>query len=107
MGRLRLLTLSLALLATVSGIAIAATNAESRSALSDRSTTDALSPKLLTGRVTEVNTQAKTFTVAVTFSADTLSKLPTVGQIIDVAYTKTPDGRMAAATINNSKSNTF
>jgi hypothetical protein len=70
------------------------------------------SSKQLTGKVTQVDAKAKTFTViskdqAVTFSAATLPALPKVGEIIDITYTQTPGGPMQATTINSTKSNTF
>jgi hypothetical protein len=51
----------------------------------------------LTGKVTGVDPAAKTFTVmvqgrAVTFSAARLSKVPTVGENIDMAFTENPGG---------------
>lgn len=55
--------------------------------------------ELRTGKVTQVNDKAKTFTVmakgkAVTFSAAKLKALPTVGAIIDITYTENPGGPM-------------
>jgi len=49
----------------------------------------------ITGKVTGVDPTAKTFTVmiqgkAITFSAANLSKLPTVGKMIDITYTWNP-----------------
>lgn len=65
----------------------------------------------ITGKVTQVNEKAKTFTVmakgkAVTFNAAKLKSLPKVGEIIDITYTEDPSGPMAT-TINTSKSNTY
>jgi|GEM_PF-6827438 len=65
----------------------------------------------ITGKVTQVNEKAKTFTVmakgkAVTFNASKLKSLPKVGEIIDITYTEDPSGPMAT-TINTSKSNTY
>jgi hypothetical protein len=102
MKKLLTLTLALALLATVSGLATAATTIRgSRSNGSDR----------VAGKVTEVNNQAKTFTVmtkgkAVVFSAAKLSKLPTVGESVDITYTQTtPGGPLEAINLNSSRSN--
>ncbi len=66
--------------------------------------------QLMTGKVTQVDEKANTFTVtlngqAVTFSAATLPSLPIVGQIIDITYTQTPGGPMEATNLNLSKSN--
>jgi len=70
--------------------------------------------KLMTGKVTQVNPTAKTFTVmakgkSVTFIAQAPGELtlPKVGQILDITYTQTPGGPMKAITINNSKSNNY
>lgn len=65
----------------------------------------------ITGKVTQVNPTANTFTVtangkAVTFTAANLT-LPKVGEILDITYTQTPGGPMQAMTINSTKSNTF
>ena len=56
----------------------------------------------LTGKVTGVDSTAKTFTVifqerAITFSAAKLSKLPTVGKSIHIAFTANP-GELPMAT---------
>jgi hypothetical protein len=78
----------------------------SKSNGSERVAPDTASARLLKGKVTEVNNQAKTFTVAVVFSAAKLSKLPTVGQIVDITYTETPGGGpLEASNLNLSKSN--
>ena len=69
-------------------------------------------PRLeMTGKVTQVNPTAKTFTVmakgqAVTFTAANLT-LPKVGEILDITYTETPGGTKKATTINSTKSQTF
>lgn len=114
MKKLLTLTLALAVLATFSGLATAATTVKGSKSkeLSERVAADKASPKLMTGKVTEVNNQAKTFTVmakgkAVVFSAAKLSKLPTVGEIIDITYTETPDGPMESINLNSSRSNIY
>lgn len=113
MKKLLTLTLALAVLATFSGLATAATTVKSsKSNSSDRVAADQASPKLLTGKVTAVNSQAKTFTVmaqgkAVVFSAAKLSKLPTVGEIIDITYTENPGGPMESINLNSSRSNIY
>lgn len=91
----------------------------------------------MTGKVTQVNPTANTFTVMakgeevtfsakqklnaltqgnvpltakgkeVTVSAAKLPALPKVGEIVDITYTQTPGGPMEATTINTTKSNTF
>ena len=111
MKKLLPLTLALSVLATFSGLATAATTIRgSKSNSSHREAADNVAPKQMTGKVTEVNNQAKAFTVtskgkAVVFSAENLSKLPTVGQIVDITYTETTGGPMKTTTINASKSN--
>lgn len=66
----------------------------SKSDSSDRVAPDNASLKLLNGEVTEVNNQAKTFTVTLHFSTVQLSRIPTVGEIFDITSTQTPDGRI-------------
>lgn len=64
------------------------------------------SPKLLRGKVTEINSQFKTFTVVVGFSAAKLSNLPTIGQVVDITYTEpVGGGPLEASNLNLSKSN--
>jgi len=69
-------------------------------ATGEKKAVDKASPKLitgkLTGKVTGADPRAKTFTVmvqgrAITFSAAMLSKLPTVGEIVDITFTLKPD----------------
>lgn len=115
MKKLLPLTLALAVLATFSGLATAATTIKSsKSNASDRAEGGKASPKLLTGKVTEVNNQAKTFTVmakgkTVVFSAAKLGKLPTVGEIVDITYTDsgTPSGPLESINLNSSRSNIY
>ena len=65
------------------------------------------SPKLLNGKVMEVNNQANTFTVTFVFSGAKLSRLPPVGEMIDISYNLVPPdgGPMEASNLNLSKSN--
>jgi hypothetical protein len=114
MKKLLTLTLALAVLATLSGLAIAATTIKSsKSNTSDRAAADQAASKQMTGKVTEVNSQAKTFTVmakgkAVVFSAAKLGKLPRLGEIVDITYTETPGGGpLESSNLNSSRSNTF
>lgn len=69
-------------------------------ATGEKKTVDKASPELvtgeLTGKVTGVDPMAKLFTVmvqgrAITFSGARLSKLPTVGETIDITFTLKPD----------------
>jgi hypothetical protein len=66
----------------------------------------------ITGKVTQVNEKANTFTVMAkgkpfTFGSKSLKVLPKVGEIIDITYSQNPGGPMEATTINTSKSNTY
>jgi hypothetical protein len=66
----------------------------------------------MTGKVTAVNTQAKTFTAMadgkeVVFSAETLTKLPTVGETVDITYTGPPGGPFKSISLNSSRSNIY
>jgi hypothetical protein len=113
----QLLTLALALVAmvVVTGLGVAQQKGEERGrptgavekqpATGEKAVGKA-SPKPmtgeLTGKVAGVDPTAKTFTVmvqgrAVTFSAAKLSKLPTVGENIDIAFTANP-GQLPMAT---------
>ncbi len=76
-----------------------------------------LKDSLMTGKVTHVDANKKTFTIMAkgkqkTFSVtqstivNNLKKtLPKVGEIVDVTYTATPGGAMQATTVKSSKSN--
>ena len=71
---------------------------------------DKATPKLMTGKVTQVDTKAKSFTIvaggkSVTFSAAELGKLPAAGDTVDVTYIVTPGGSFKASNLNLSKSN--
>ena len=71
---------------------------------------DNASPKLMTGKVTQVDTKAKSFTImdrgkSVTFSAAELRTLPAKGDMVDVTYIVTPGGSFKASNLNLSKSN--
>ena len=113
MKKLLSMTLSIALLATLGGLATAATTIRSsKSNSSYREAADQATPKQMTGKVTAVNNQAKTFTVmakgkAVVFSAAKLSKLPTVGEIVDINYTEAPGGPLESIHLNSSRSNVY
>ena len=95
-------------LATFSGIGFAQQKAQEGGSAGEKK--DKASPKLMTGKVLEINAKAQTFTVTakgkeVTFT--TKLSLPEVGKIIDITYTENPSGPMEATTINTSKSNTY
>ena len=67
----------------------------------------------MTGKVMQVNNQAKTFTVttkgkAVVFSGAKLDKLPKVGEIVDITYTENPEGGpLNSIMLNSSRSNVY
>lgn len=68
--------------------------------------------QLMTGKVVKVDAKTRSFTVIskgkeVTFSAEKLSALPKVGEILDISYSQTPGERIKATTINTSKSNHY
>jgi len=104
------LALAIALLTAFAGLSAAQQKGEQKSqptgiemkqpAIGEKKTVDKASPELvtgeLTGKVTGVDPMAKFFTVmvqgrAITFSAARLSKLPTVGETIDITFTLKPD----------------
>lgn len=72
---------------------------------------DKASPMLMmTGRVTQVDANAKTFTLAAKgkqhmFVVNNFKALPKVGDVVDVAYTGTTGGALQATTVKSSKSN--
>lgn len=65
----------------------------------------ATSPKVMTGKVAQVNLNEKTFAIDISFSAAKLGDLPKIGEIIETAYTKAPDGSLEATTVKSAKSN--
>ena len=104
------LTLALAMLTLSIGLATAQTP--------ERSTSDGTSSRgkptkeQMTGKVTEVNARAKTFTITskgktVVFSGASLSALPKVGQVVDITYTQSPGGNPSSITFNESRSNAY
>jgi hypothetical protein len=111
MKQLLSLALALATLTMWAGLATAQTT--------DRSTTSGTSSRgkptkeQMTGKVTEVNSRAKTFTVTakgntVVFSGANLSTLPKVGQVVDITYTQAPGGGpLTSITFNESRSNVY
>ncbi len=66
----------------------------------------------MSGKLTQVDGGARTFIAmpkgkAITFSAAELSKLPTVGKMIDITYTGTPSGPMEVKNFSSSRSNAY
>ena len=112
----RWLTSALTLLALTAftGLAAAQPKAQDRGqpAGAEKKTVDKASPKLMTGKVAQVNGDTKTFTVTakgkqVTFNAAKLKSLPKVGEIIDITYTGGGGGPLEAINLNSSKSNIY
>jgi hypothetical protein len=72
---------------------------------------DKASPILMmTGRVTQVDGSAKTFTITArgkqhTFVVNNFKMLPKVGEVVDVGYAGASGGTMRATTVKGSKSN--
>jgi hypothetical protein len=101
------MVLALAMLGASAGPAAA------QSTGADKRAVDKASPNLMKDcKVTKVDAVAKTFTVVqsnsgkeVTFSGAKLKALPTVGEILDISYTRTPDGVFSSSNLNRSKSN--
>ena len=111
-GRWLTAILAISVLAVSSGPAAAQPKVEDkgRPVGGERKSVDKASPMLMTGKVTQVDEKAKTFTVmskgkAVTVNAAKLTSLPKVGQVVDITYTQTGGGPLEAANLNLSKSN--
>jgi len=98
-------TIDVAYTQTPGGPMLATSVKSSKSNSSDRETTSA---QVMTGKLTQVNAREKTFAIEVSFSAAKLGTFPALGQIVDVTYTKDPNGRaLAASNLNSSKSNIY
>ena len=110
----KLLTVALALivLAAFTGLSVAQ-KAEEKKPPAGEKRIDKASPKLMTGKVVQVNEKEKTFTVVAKgkeykFSASKLKALPNVGVVVDVEYTDTgTGGPMESIKLNSSKSNVY
>ena len=111
MKELLTLTLALAMLAGLIGLATAQTT--DKSTMSSKSDRGKPTKEQMTGKVIEVNNQANTFTVtakgkAVVFSGANLVKLPKVGEVVDITYTETPGGGpLTSINLNSSRSNIY
>ena len=109
MKTLLCLTLALAMLTMSTGRASAQTT--DRSTIGGTSNRGKPTEEQMTGKVMEVNSQARTFTVmakgkTVVFSSANLSTLPKVGQVVDITYTRAPGGGpLTSRTFNESRSN--
>ena len=105
------LTLALAMLTLSTGLATAQT--PGKPAIDGAASRGKPTKEQMTGKVMEVNSQARTFTVtakgkSVVFSSASLSKLPKVGQVVDITYTQAPGGGpLTSITFNESRSNAY
>jgi hypothetical protein len=109
----KLLTLALALIVLIAftGLSVAQ-KAEQRKPTVGEKRIDKPSPKLMTGKVIQVNEKEKTFTVVAKgkeykFVFQKIEALPKIGEIIDVTYTENPGGPMEATNLNSSRSNIY
>ena len=109
MKTLPILILAVAMLATSAGLATA--QSPERSTPGGTASRGKPATEQLTGKVTEVNSRARTFTVmskgkAVVFSGAEMSALPKVGQVVDITYTRVTGGGLPISkTFNESRSN--
>jgi hypothetical protein len=109
MRTLSILALAVAMLAMSAELATAQTT--DRSTVSGTASRGKPTKEQLTGKVTAVDNQARTFTVlskgkAVVFSGAEMPTLPKVGQVVDVTYTRvTGGGHPISKTFNESRSN--
>ncbi len=98
---------------TAGGPLVAAAVKSSKSNSSERVAEDKGSPRVMTGKVTRVNKEAKTFTIVtkgeeVTFDGQELKALPEVGKVLDITYTQTtPGGPLKSINLNSSRSNIY
>jgi hypothetical protein len=80
------------------------------SPVAERSVDKASPILMMTGRVAQVDGNAKSFTLMAkgkqhTFVVNNFKALPKVGDVVDVTYTGTTGGPMRATTVKGSKSN--
>jgi len=115
MKKLLTLILGIAVLATLGGLATAkaSTVKSSKSNTSDR-TVDKASPKLITGKVSQLDPKTRTFTLKAKgkeykFLFPKAGKQPKVGEVVDVTYTGAVGGAEPAQSINlnSSRSNIY
>src|SRR5712691_5458414 len=111
MKKLVTLALALSVLAAFPGLSGAQTAAEKKPTAGEKRI-DKPSPQLMTGKVTQVNAQEKTFTLVAqgkeyTFTFQQIVFPYQVGEVIEVTYTENPGGPMEATNLNSSKSNIY
>ena len=117
MKKLLALILGIAVLATLGGLATAkaaSTIKSSKSNSSDRTAVDKASPKLITGKVSQVDPKTRTFTLQAKgkeykFLFPKGGAQPKVGAVVDVTYTGAVGGAEPAQSINlnSSRSNIY
>lgn len=101
----------LGMVLALSILGVSAGQAAAQGKTDEKRAVDKASPNLMKScKVTRVDATAKTFTVVsegkeFTFSGAKLQSLPTVGQVLDISYTRTGGGPLEAANLNLSKSN--
>ena len=106
-----LLTLFFALcILTYAGLGIAQQPKEKKPVGEER-LIDKSSPKLMTGKVMQVDSKARTFTIVAKGKEHRFNlkggALPKVGDIVDVTFTESTGGPMEAINLNSSKSNIY
>ncbi len=111
MQKLLTLALALSVLIASTGLSIAQQPKEKKPAGEEKKM-DKHSPKLMTGKVTQVDVKARTFTVVAKgkeyrFTFQKIEAAPKIGDIVDVTYTESTGGPMEAINLNSSRSNIY
>lgn len=111
MKKLLTLVLALIVLTAFPGLSVAQKAQEKKPAPAEKRM-DISSPKLMTGKVIQVNKQEHTFTLVAKgteykFTHQKIEAVPKVGEVVDVTYTENPGGPMKAATIKKTVSNSL
>ena len=114
MKRLLVLILGIAVLATLGALGTAKATSSVKSSKSN--TSDKASPKLITGKVSQVDQKTRTFTLkgkgkmpAYKFFFPKTGGPPKVGDVVEVTYTGTLGGAepAQATNLNSSRSNIY
>lgn len=107
-----LIAVATAALLGIVAAAHAADKADAAAPAAVERSVDKSSPILMmTGRVTQVDANAKTFTITAngrqkTFVVNNFKSLPRPGEVVDVTYAAGAGGTLRATTVKGSKSNT-
>lgn len=113
MKKLTSLILGVALLIAFSGMPAAEPEgAKSTESNPSEQTMEKASPKLMTGKITQIDKDGKTFLIVSNgkqyrFSYGKIEWSYKVGQIVDVNYVVNPGGQMEATNLNSSRSNRY